>query len=410
MGPYTPANMPLFNYTARTASGDNVAGALSAGSERELLRMLSEKSLYPLTFEPAKERAARPLFRKRIKMQAVATNLSQLADLLQNGVPMLKALDILAAQAAQKELADVLIDIRNRVSEGESLDSAMDRHREVFGELTISLVRAGSEGAFLEDSLKRTADFLELQEELKWRVVGAMTYPVVLAVAGFLVAIILMVFIVPKFASLFDRLRETGGLPAATVALLWISDTLGRYGLAILAAAVAGVWWFRRWARTERGRFAVDRVKLKIPVIGPIFLDSAVSRFCRVLGTLLRNGVPLLRSMQISSESAGNKLLSRAIQAAAENVSSGDTLSRPLIECRLFPRNAMAMIAVAEESNSLDTVLVSIAGVLDRQIARKLDIMVRLVEPALLLLMGSVFLFMIVGLLLPVFDMTSQAG
>jgi type II secretory pathway component PulF len=402
--------MPLFNYTARTASGDNVAGALTAGSERELLRMLSEQSLFPLAFEAVRERAARPLFRKRIKMQAVATNLSQLADLLQNGVPILKALDILAAQATQKELADVLVDIRDRVSEGESLDSAMNRHREVFGELTVSLVRAGSEGAFLEESLKRTADFLELQEELKWRVIGAMTYPSVLAVVGFLVAVVLMVFIVPQFAPLFERLEETGGLPAVTVALLWISDTLGRYGLVILAAAVAGAWWFRSWARTDTGRFAVDRLKLKLPVIGPILLDSAVSRFCRVLGTLLRNGVPLLRSLQISSDSAGNKLLSRAIVAAAENISSGDTLSRPLVQCGLFPRNAMAMIAVAEESNSLDTVLVNIASVLDRQIARKLDIMVRLVEPALLLVMGSIFLFMIIGLLLPVFDMTAQAG
>jgi type II secretory pathway component PulF len=402
--------MPLFQYTARTAAGQNVDGSLTAGSERELLRALAEKALFPLTFKAVSERAARPMFRKKIKMQAVATNLSQLADLLQNGVPLLRSLEILAAQATQKDLADILTDIRDRVAEGESLDSAMDRHREVFGELTVSLVRAGSEGAFLEESLKRTADFLELQEELKWRVVGALTYPAVLAVAGFLAAVIIMVFIVPQFASLFERLEESGGLPAVTVALLWVSDTLGRYGLVILAAAVGGVWWFRRWARTEKGRFAVDRVKLKIPVLGPIVLDSAVSRFCRVLGTLLRNGVPLLRAMEISSDSAGNKLLSRAILASAENVQSGDTLSRPLAECGLVPKNAMAMIAVAEESNTLDTVLVSIADVLDRQIARKLDIMVRLLEPALLLVMGSVFLFMIVGLLLPVFDMTSQAG
>lgn len=403
--------MPQFSYLARTTSGENVTGVITAGSERETLNLLTEKSLFPLQVEPVAAARIRWQFQRGVKAQAIATNLSQLADLLQNGVPLLKALDILAEQATQRELARVLTDVRDQISEGASLDEAFARHPQVFNELTVSMVRAGSEGAFLEDALKRTADFLELQEELKWRVVGAMAYPSFLAGAGTIVTIVLIVFFVPKFATLFARLEQQGGgLPGPTVALLWLSDFLGRYGI-FLALGLGGLFfWLRRRVQTPRGRLLADRWKLKIPVAGSIFLQSAVSRFCRVLGTLLRNGVPLLKALEISSDSAGNKVLADAIRTSAENVTAGETLSRPLAQCGLVPRPVMAMISVAEESNNLDSVLVNIADTLDRKIARQLDIMVRLVEPMMLLIMGGVILFVLVALLLPVFDMSANAG
>jgi general secretion pathway protein F/type IV pilus assembly protein PilC len=337
--------------------------------------------------------------------------LSQLADLLQNGVPLLTALNVLAEQATERELAVVLADVRDRVAEGASLDEAFARHPKVFDELTVSIVRAGSEGAFLEDALKRTADFLELQEELKWRVVGAMAYPSFLAAASAVVTVVLIVFFVPKFASIYARLEQQGGgLPWATVVLLWLSDVARSYGLFLLAALAAALVWLRTAVKTKRGRMTADRWKLRIPVAGPIFLNSAISRFCRVLGTLLKNGVPLLKALEISSESAGNWVLGRAIRASAENVSSGDTLSQPLAQCGLVPRPVMAMIRVAEESNNLDSVLVNVADALDRKIARQLDIMVRLIEPIMLLVMGGVILFVLVALLLPVFDLSASMG
>ncbi len=402
--------MPQFTYVARTAAGQDVTGSIAAGSKRETLAALAERSLFPLEVKAADTVSllTRLKPRKRIRPQLVATNLVQLADLLQNGVPLLKSLDILAEQASQRELAEVLTELRDQVAEGTSLDAAMARHPQVFGELPVSMVRAGSEGAFLEDALKRTGDFLELQEELKWRVVGAMAYPAFLAVAGMCVTVILVVFFVPKFAELFARLEQQGGgLPGPTVALLWLSGFLGRYGLFVAGALGFLVFWLRQAVQTERGRLVADRMKLKVPVAGPIFLNSAVSRFCRVLGTLLKNGVPLLKALQISSDSAGNKVLAGAIRESVETVSSGESLSRPLAACRLIPKAIMAMIAVAEESNNLDTVLVSIADTLDRKIARQLDIMVRLVEPVMLLVMGCVILFVLVALLLPVFDMSA---
>ena len=185
----------------------------------------------------------------------------------------------------------------------------------------------------------------------------------------------LIVFFVPKFAELFDRLeKQGGGLPWATVALLALSDFLGRFGVVLLVALGAVGFGLRRAIQTDRGRLVLDRWQLRLPVAGAIFLNAAVSRFCRVLGTLLHNGVPLLRSLEISSDSAGNQVLAQAIRASAENISSGETLARPLAQCGLIPRPIMAMISVAEESNTLDTVLLNIADTLDRKISRQLDV------------------------------------
>jgi general secretion pathway protein F/type IV pilus assembly protein PilC len=403
--------MPQYVYTARTTDGQDVVGTMTAGSKRETLNALAERSLFAIRVEDAKPARRTFQFQSRIKPSLVATTLSQLADLLQNGVPLLKSLDVLASQTAHPGLAEILESVRDAVAEGNSLDAAMAKHPRIFGELAVSMVRAGSEGAFLEDALKRTADFLELQEELKGRMVGAMFYPTFLAIVGSIITVVLIVFFVPKFAELFERLeKEGGGLPLATVILLGLSDFLGRYGILVLAALGGAAYWLRGAAASERGREFVDRWKLKIPLVGKILLGAATSRFCRVLGTLLRNGVPLLRSLEISSASTGNVVLAAAIRASAENISSGETLAQPLAACGLFPRSVMAMITIAEESNNLDEVLVNIADGIDRKTSRQLDTMVRLVEPIMLLVMGLAIGFVMVALLLPVFDMSSAMG
>ena len=183
---------------------------------------------------------------------------------------------------------------------------------------------------------------------------------------------------------------------------------LRRYGLILAVAAAGLIYWLRQAMRTRRGRLLVDRWKLKIPVAGKIFLGYAVSRFCRILGTLLRNGVPILRSLEISSESTGNRVLAEAILQSAENISSGETLSRPLAECGVIPRSVMAMISIAEESNTLDAVLMNVADGMDRKMGRQLDLMVRMIEPLMLLIMGAVIMFVLIGLLLPIFEMSTM--
>ena len=403
--------MPEFVYTARDATGQDVAGRTTAASKREILVALSERALFPLRVECAAPPRSGFRLQRRIKQQLVATNLMQLSDLLHNGVPLLSALEILTQQAVHPRLAEVFQSVHDQVAEGSTLDEAFANHPHVFTDLTISMVRAGGEGAFLEDALKRTADFLDLQEKLKSRILGAMAYPAFLAGAGFCVVVVLLVFFVPKFAELFARLEQTGtGLPVPTIILLGLSGFLARYGIFLLIGAAVLAVGARRWAVSPKGQLFIDRWKLKVPVFGPIFLNAAVSRFCRVLGTLLHNSVPLLRALDISSDSAGNRMLSAAIRKSAENISSGETLAKPLAACGLIPRGVMAMIAIAEESNNLDSVLISIADRQDDGISRQLDMMVRLIEPLLLVVMGMVIMFVLVALLMPVFDMSTAIG
>ena len=251
--------MPEFAYTARSMTGEDVMGSITAGNKREALSALADRALFPIQVDST-EKAKSPWKINlggagRIKAEVLASTLTQLSDLLENGVPILESLRLLSEQCAHPRMQEVLTEIHDQVVEGKPLDEAFGLHPNVFGELTVSMVRAGSEGAFLEDALKRTADFLELQEELKSRVKGAMAYPAFLAVAGFVVTVVLIVFFVPKFAELFEQLEKQGALPTPTVALLAISDFLAVWGesSSVVLWLEAGSGLAKHWPRPRAG-------------------------------------------------------------------------------------------------------------------------------------------------------------
>ncbi|QDV64981.1 type II secretion system F family protein [Crateriforma conspicua] len=404
--------MPNFAYRAKTAGGDNADGTIIAGDAREAMALLRRQALFPIEVIDRSARTGAFEWKldlpKRVKAETIADTLTQLSDLLNGGVTLLESLTILAEQSADETMADVLADVRDRVADGENLDEALAAHPKVFSELVVSMVRAGLEGAFLEESLQHVAGFLQKQDAIRGKVSGAMTYPIVLMVVGGIVTVVLVMYVVPMFEPFFERLQRSGaGLPLATVVLLALSHSLVRFGVLVLIAAAGVVVMLRRAVGTPKGRRVLDRLKLKIPIAGSIFHSMAVSRFCRVLGTLLRNGVPLLKSLDISSTSTGNVLLAETIQKASENISSGNSLAAPLAASGLIPPQVMAMMRVAEESNSLDSVLVKIADRMDEKTERKLDAMVRLIEPLMLLIIGAMVMFIIVAVLLPVFDMNT---
>jgi general secretion pathway protein F/type IV pilus assembly protein PilC len=399
--------MPDFAYIARDPAGQRVSGTISAAGRREALSTLAGKSLFPLEVTAASEAPVAGRVR-RVPAQLLATTFGQMADLLRSGVPLLRALQVLQKQSSHVGLRQVLEAVCRQVEDGATLGQAMARFESTFGEMAVSMIRAGGEGGFLEEALTRVAEFTEAQEDLKKRTIGAMVYPMVLAVVGTLVVGGLIIFIVPQFSDLFGRLRERGELPAVTDALLAVSGAMRSWRLLVgLAALGAGIVFLRRWMRTDRGRLAWDRLKLKMPLLGTIFLELAVARFCRVLGTLLRNGVPILRSLQISSDATGNRVLGAAIQDAGEYVSAGETLAEPLGQSGHFPVTVVEMIAVAEQANNLEIVLLSVADGLERRTWRKLDLAVRLIEPLMLVVMAGIVLVVVIALLLPILKMSS---
>ena len=401
--------MPDFAYIARDGKGERVTGSLAAASQRDAVNILSERSLFPLEVTTAKAVKHFSLGRP-VKGQVIALVYAQLAALLRSGVPLLRALDVLRNQAAKPILKEVLGDIRERVEEGEALADGMGRHTVVFSEMAVNMVRAGGEGGFLEEALERVAIFSEQQEDLKSRTIGALAYPVFLAVVGTLVIGGLIVFIVPQFDTMFDRLRAMGQLPVVTDWLLAFSAMLRRWGLYFILGLAVVLFVVRARLQTEAGKRIRDLIKIRLPLFGVVFRNFAVARFCRVLGTLLRNGVPILASLDISRDAAGNRILSEAVANAAENITAGETLATPLAASGHFPDTVVEMITVAEESNTLDSVLVDIADGVEKRTSRALDLAVRLLEPILLLVMAAVVLFVVVALLIPVIRMSSTFG
>jgi general secretion pathway protein F len=395
--------MSNFQYIARGLTGQQVDGVLTAGSEQEALAMLAGQSLFPMQLTLAPETASvRRKRARRVRAKHLSITYSQLADLLRAGVPLLRSLELLEHKTNHTGLQQVLESVRADVAEGTRLADAMRKHPKVFSELAVSMVRAGEEGAFVEDVLKRIADFTDHQEMLKSRVTGAMVYPLFLMVMGTVVVIAMLTFFVPKFTPIFDRMSSKGSLPAATTWLLALSTTLQTYGIVVLLIAIGGVMYGMRWGKTDVGRLWVDRMRLRLYGIGPIFRSFAISRFCRILGTLLRNGVPILESLRIAKDATGNRVLSNAIATAADNVSTGKALAAPLGKCGEFPLEIVEMIAVGEEANNLEQVLIDVADTLERQTNRTLDLFVRMLEPVMLTVLAGIVLFVVVALLLPI--------
>ncbi|MFN7733033.1 MAG: type II secretion system F family protein [Pirellula sp.] len=395
--------MPDFAYIARDLSGKSIQGTISATSVRDAATQLGSKSLFPISITVDKTKQVRKT--GRVGGAQMAAFYGQLASLLRSGVPLLKALTVLSQQSgSSKTLRNAIAEIKARVEEGESLPETMARYPRIFNDMAVNMVRAGSEGGFLEDALERVSAFVEQQEELKGKTISALAYPLFVMGVGVVVVTVLLIFFVPKFEGIFQGLRSKGGLPAATELLLAISQFVQNYWWLILGGGAGLVLLLNKYLDTTEGKQRADLVKIKMPLIGPVFLNLAVARFCRVLGTLLKNGVPILKSLDISRNAAGNSVLSKAIENASSEIQSGQRLAKQLEKSGHFPPTVVEMISVAEESNTLDNVLVTISDNLEKTTFRRLETVIGLLEPAMLLILAGLVMFVVLALMLPVLN------
>lgn len=387
-----------------------VNGTLTAGSEKDALSALQSQNLFPMNIglsEAARKQVVKGSRRVPGKFLTVFYN--QLADLLRSGVPLLRSLQLLEEQTGNQSLRFVIQDVREQVSEGTRLNDAMKRHPKAFNSLTVSMVRAGEEGGFLEDVLARVAAFNDHQEELKGKVTGALVYPLFLMGVGASIITVLLVWFVPEFAQIFGRMKEQGKLPWATTALMGFSEWLQAWWPVLLIVVGGGIAWLVYYiADSKEAQAKLDAYKLKTPGLGGIVQNLAVARFCRMLGTLLGNGVPILQSLRIAKDASGNVVLSEAIGLAADNVSGGKSLAVPLRASGQFSRDIVEMISIGEEANNLENVLIGIADSLEKTTGRRIDIVVRMLEPMMLLIMAAIVTFVIAALLLPILNMSNM--
>jgi general secretion pathway protein F len=390
-----------FQYIARTAAGQTVSGAIQADSEGAVVRALDEKRLFPVrvTEQAAGGRAATT---GRVKPRDVGILYGQLADLLRADVPVLRALEIMTRSTTNRRLAAIVVNVRDDVAAGRPLAESMAVHGQVFTPLHVAMIRAGERAGFLEDVLSNLADLVERQDELQSKIVGAMAYPVLLAVLGTVIITLVLALLVPQFRPLFDGLPK---IPAPTRMLFVLSDAIRWAWPVVVLLAVIGVGGGWAFLASPYGRRAWDRWRLRIPFMGRALRLLAITRFCRVLGMMIKNGVPLLQALAISKDATGSVTLAEGIEAAAENVRAGETLAEPLKACGFFPAEILEMIAVAEESNQLEKTLLGIADTVERRTNRQVDLVVRLIEPGILVVMATGIGFFGVSLIYPIVTM-----
>jgi general secretion pathway protein F/type IV pilus assembly protein PilC len=395
--------MPKFRYIALNADGRQVSGQLEAEGEAAAVRMLSERQLFPVNIASADASRSK---RRRVSSRDIGMMYGQLADLIGSGVPMLRALDSLIRSTIHSQLKAILKEVRTAVADGQTLTDALRKFPEVFPPLHTSMVQAGERASFLEDVLRSLSEFLERLDELRAKVLGAMIYPALLSALGATVMAGALIFFVPKFEPLLAGAQK----PLPTVLLFGASTILRSYWY-IVALVLAGlVGGLISAMSKESSRRTLEIWQHRVPVVGSALKMLAITRFCRILGTMLANGVPMLGALKIAKDATGSRLLGEKIAIAAESIRDGKSLSGPLSQGGLFPDQIMAMITVAEESNKLDKVLLQIANTVERRTNQQVDQSVRLIEPVILCLVAAGIGFLALGLLLPIFTLAGSLG
>jgi type II secretory pathway component PulF len=398
--------MPVFTYEAIEPGGSRTTGKVSARSRTAALDEVAQKGLVPVSV--AEEQTGQPAPRAaksavgRVPQSSVETFSRELANLLAAGVPITRGLSILRRESSHPAARAQWSAIYDDVAGGMPLAEAMSRWPKSFPAVYVAMVHAGETGGFLDVVLTQIAEFRARERDLKGKFRNALAYPSILAVLAVAVLIFLMTFFIPRFSTIFTGVG--GNMPALTRAIVAISRFITDYGLAILAVLVVLVIVLRRLLASPAGQLAAQQATLRLPVIGKLVARFALVRFCRMLGTLLGAGVPLVASLKVAREAVGNRVLSDAVGQSIEQVQKGKGLARSLAgNSRLFPGSVIEMIAVAEESSRLDTELKRLATVNEEELDRQLRTAVAMAEPILLFVMAGIVGTIVVGMLLPIF-------
>ena len=398
--------MAKFQYTARNLRGEKVSGLIEAEAESAAIQLLENRELYPVDIWNSEDEKSTRSFRGRISNRDLGIMYGQLSDLLGSGVPLLRAIKSLIKSTVNKRLATVLKDIHGTVADGKSLFESMSEHPEAFPKLHTVMIQAGERASFIEQVLESLSVFLERLDELRGKVLGALVYPIMLVMLGGTVMVAALVFFVPRFEPMLAGIEK----PLPTEIVFLLSECVRNYWLILLTGLAGIVALFWSVINSPSGKQAIERWRLKIPVVGKAMRMVSITRFCRILGTMLTNGVPILQALAISRDATGSALLAEHIDNAIENVRAGEFLTPPLQEGGMFPEQVLAMISVAEESNQLEKVLLQIADSVERRTNQQVDQAVRLIEPIILCLVAAGIGFLALGLLLPIFTMASSLG
>ena len=396
--------MPRFTYSARTSNGELKSASIEAPSRDDAVAQLRRQRLTIIKVDESQGTPKK--ISGSIGMRDIVIFTRQFSTMINAGLPLVQALDILAGQSENKVLAGVLRDVVFDVESGNTVADAMRKHPKAFSDLYTNMVAAGEVGGILDTILNRLAVFMEKNDALVRKVKGAMIYPmVILGVAG-LCIVILLWKVIPVFRTMFDSVGME--LPLPTQVVIGLSDFLTSFWWAILVGGVGLFFAFKQYYATSAGQLLIDRTLLYVPVLGDVLRKSAVSRFTRTLGTLTSSGVSILDGLEITARTSGNRVVQDAIMNSRASIAGGDTISGPLKKSEVFPPMVISMISVGEQTGGLDEMLTKIADFYDDEVDAAVGGLLALLEPIMIVFLGVVVGGMIVAMYLPIFDMVNS--
>lgn len=400
--------MSTFTYSVIDAAGKSVSGRIEADSEQSVLTKLHEQRFHIVNIEEARAgafssaRARAP----KVKLQLLVIFSRQFAVMINAGIGIIKCLDILEVQTKDPVFKIVLNDVKRDVKDGLSLSDALNKHQSIFSKLYINMVRAAEIGGVLDLILDRLSSFLEKELDIRQKVKSAMMYPAIVLVFAFLIVIALFIFVLPRFKDIFSAMNVD--MPPTTEFLFASSDFFCAYWYMFVIGGVALFTAFKQYERTPQGRFNIDTVKLRIPIMGETILKMSISRFTRTFGTLIASGVPMMRSLEIIGETSGNAVLALAITNARSSIREGNKISVPLAASGLFPQMVTHMIDVGEETGQLSDMLIRVSDFYDAEVDATIKGLTSLIEPILIVFMGVIVGFIAISVLSPIFKLVSS--
>ncbi len=400
--------MPTFVYRALDAKGHEISDSITEATRDAVIDQLMTDGLVPISVDQQKDSAASSeglvSRSRRVTKSDVESFIRELANLLAAGVPLSRSLGILSREASNHAAGKQWAAVRDCVADGMSLADSLARWPKSFPPVYVAMVRAGETGGFLDLVLGQIANFQSREQKLLGKVKAATIYPIILAVLGILILIFLTTFFIPRFSAIFEEFG--GALPWLTLVIVGASEFMMRYWLIILGVVVLIGLGMQRTLASEEGRRVIERLLLQVPLFGPVVARFALVRFCRMLGTLVGAGVPLVSALQVANEAIGNQTLADAVSETVKKVRNGTSLAAGMAGCpQLFPPSVIEMISVAEETGRLDEELVRMAAAFEEDLDQRLTMLVAQAEPALLFIMAIIVGTIIMGMLLPIFSL-----
>ena len=366
---------------------------------------LQDKGYYPVSIIEEQTYAQKiPRFKAKIKVSDLVIFTRQVADLLKGGLPLARALDLCYKQTENPNLKEIIKDIRDELHQGTSFSNALSKYPEVFNPLYIGLVKAGESGGSLETSMERVSKYLEQGQELLSKIKTAMAYPLAMCIVGFVTVAFLLIFVIPKFSLLFSDMEEL--LPLPTRILIMLSAIVKHWWWLYIPLLGVGFAWVKRYLTTTKGRYKFDRFQLSIPVIGKIITNEMVIRFTRTLGILLSNGIPMVNALEMVKKAVGNTVVSEEIDRIYEEIKIGKGLVDPLSHSKIFPTVMSDLVAAGQEVGSLESSLMKIADTYEGCVENALKAGTSLIEPIVILVMGLLVGFIVLAMLLPIFEIS----